>query len=744
MRLIHDIPGGVHPPEQKFLSNQQPIRTAPLFAQYVVPLQQTIGVAATPIVSVGDRVLTGQTIGTPTGFFSAAIHAPTSGVVTAIESRPAAHPSGMWDTAICIEADGQDEWYANKPVVNWRDAGHRDLIEHLRESGISGLGGASFPTAAKLDGQRPITTLIINGTECEPYITADDLLMRERAEEIRTGVEIIHQILGKPAEVIIGIEDNKPEALGIMRQAFIGTGFEVVSFPTKYPSGGEKQLIQILTGKEVPTGDIPSALGIVVQNVGTAAAVKQAVVDGQPLISRITTITGEQLEDTGNFEVRIGTRIVDLLGYTNNSIESRDVIMGGPMMGFEIKHLDAPIVKASNCLLLVEQHQQPVPVECIRCGLCAEACPASLLPQQLYWYAKADDHEKLDSYNLKDCIECGACAYVCPSNLPLVQHYRAAKGRVKVANEAKQRSDRARERFEFRKQRMEAAEAEREAKRIARKAAAEKAKRQKAEAPTVAPASNQHAQPKAKLDPLAAAKAKLATTKQKESISDASRLAKQIKSTEKRIEFILEQIDDAKKESSEQLIPQLESKLATARLKLSQLQSKETTPSEPNTTTDRAVKAVTAIADAKLAKPQSQRNDETIARIEANLEKTQHLLAKTDDEDARTKLNDRINKLKDKLAEAKQAPLVSDEAINDGKDKALEAIERAKQATAQFATLTDDEKRLKKLEQAKTRLIKARERLAQAQEDNHEHVDAFHAAVEKLESTVASLENPDD
>ncbi|MGB2242306.1 MAG: electron transport complex subunit RsxC [Porticoccaceae bacterium] len=482
MRQTWVTPGGVHPPENKDQSLTQPIGSLPIPEKLVVPLGQHIGAPAIACVSIGEKVLKGQKIADPAGTVSAAIHAPTSGTISAIESRPVAHSSGM--DALCVEitTDGKDQWIEKSGISDFEHTSSAALLSIITEAGIAGMGGAGFPTAVKLNPgfQRPIDTLIVNATECEPYITADDSLIRERAEEIVEGIRILSHILGNPHNILIGIEDNKPQAIEALEPHTKDTGINVVSFPTKYPSGGEKQLIYILTGKELPSGQIPADIGMVCVNIGTTHAIKRAVVDGEPLVSRVTTMTGEACEINRNYDVLIGTPVEHLLAH-NNFDESRcsRVIMGGPMMGFSLTSKQIPIVKTTNCILApsVEEipHNEPAQ-PCIRCGMCAEACPASLLPQQLLWYSQAKDHERLQSHNLFDCIECGACSYVCPSNIPLVQHYRSSKSDIKKAQEDKVKSDQARERFEFRQQRIELAEKEREAKRAARREAAKQAK----------------------------------------------------------------------------------------------------------------------------------------------------------------------------------------------------------------------------------------------------------------------------
>ena len=469
----YDFPGGVHPAEHKTVSNRTPIAPGPRPAQLVLPLNMHLGAPARPIVAVGDRVLKGQMLAEPAGAVSAALHAPTSGTVVALGPRPIQHPSGMDALCIVLEPDGEDRWRERRPVADHTRLGPGKLIALLRDSGVAGLGGAGFPTSVKVnlgDHQR-VEQLIINAVECEPYITADDRLMRERADEIVLGIQILQYLLN-PHDTLIGIEDNKPEAIAALRAACADSDVEVRVVPTKYPSGGEKQLIQLLTGKEVPSGSIPAQCGVVCQNVGTAWAVKRAVHDGEPLLSRITTVTGDAVSRPGNYEVWLGTPVADLLHHAGVDKERLGrLVMGGPMMGFTLHDPSVPVVKTSNCVIAASAEELPEPPPeqaCIRCGACAEVCPANLLPQQLYWYAKTDDFERAQHHNLMDCIECGACAYVCPSHIPLVQYYRYAKGEIRTQTAEQIKADRARERFEARQARLEREQAEKEARRRAR------------------------------------------------------------------------------------------------------------------------------------------------------------------------------------------------------------------------------------------------------------------------------------
>ncbi len=472
-RALWQFPGGIHPPQHKYESTRSPIARAPLPRTLVLPLQQHIGAPSTVLVTVGERVLKGQRLAKADGYVSVSLHAPTSGRIVAIEPRPVPHPSGLSAACIIMESDGEEQWIDRQPLADYHNTDPSHLRNFIREAGIVGLGGAGFPAYIKMNpgSRKSIDTLIINGIECEPYITCDDMLMRERADEIIAGTAIIRHAL-QARTVVIAIEDNKPEAIAAVRQAAGQTDFDVVTCPTVYPQGSEKQLIQVITGKEVPKNGLPLHVGVVVQNVATAAAVFRAVERGEPLISRIVTVTGEGIGHPQNREVLFGTRIAELTEQCGGLHPQTDrVLMGGPMMGFALHTLDIPVIKTTNCILALKKpfkERAETVMPCIRCGACADACPVRLLPQQLYWYARARDWEKTQDYNLFDCIECGCCAYVCPSNLPLVHYYRFAKSEIWAKEREKEKSDLARQRFEFRQQRLEREKAER-AKRHERK-----------------------------------------------------------------------------------------------------------------------------------------------------------------------------------------------------------------------------------------------------------------------------------
>jgi len=461
---LWDFDGGIHPPEMKTQSSHVPLRRVPLSERFIIPLQQHLGPEGELCVKAGDRVLKGQPLTTGRGR-TVPVHAPTSGIITAIEPHITAHPSGLKELCVLIQADGEDRWVERDVVTDYHQLDAAELNALIHQAGIAGLGGAGFPTASKLQGGMTSTrTLILNAAECEPYITADDRLMQEHAGEILEGTRILCHML-HPERVIIGIEDNKPEAIRALKQAIKaeqadGVAIELRVVPTKYPSGGAKQLTKILTGLEVPKGHHSSHIGVLMQNVGTVFAIKRAIIDGEPLIERVVTLTGEAMGKPGNVWARLGTPIADLMteGALRPQGTQKMVIMGGPLMGFTLPSLDVPVVKISNCLLAPsesEMGQQEPEEACIRCSLCADACPAGLLPQQLYWFSRGQEHEKARNHNLFDCIECGACAYVCPSNIPLVQYYRQEKAEIRAVDLETAKATEAKARFEAKQARME-------------------------------------------------------------------------------------------------------------------------------------------------------------------------------------------------------------------------------------------------------------------------------------------------
>ncbi len=459
-RTLHPFHGGVHPEEHKTESNGRPIATMPLLPCYVVPLRQHIGTPAAPMVKAGDRVLKGQMIGQAEGYVSTAVHAPTSGRILAVEPRPVPHPSGLPDLCIVIESDGEDRAVEFQPL-DWRSLDPSALRNRIRDLGLAGLGGAVFPSYIKLNpgATRKVPTLILNGAECEPWITCDDRLMRERADGILRGAAAMQTMLHAD-EIIVGIEDNKPEAAAALQAAAkqLGLPVEVTIVPTLYPSGGGKQLAYLLTGKEMPAGGRSTDAGVQVFNVATAYSLHRAIDLGEPMLARVVTVTGHVAEPQ-NFEVRIGTPIGDLIRQAGGELAgATGKLIGGPMMGFELRDDAAPLTKAVNCVIVKNRKlfpAAPPAMPCIRCGECARACPALLQPFEMYWYAKAKDFGKAQSYRLFDCIECGCCSYVCPSHIPLVDFFRFAKGEIWAREREKEASEQARQRHEFHQFRLE-------------------------------------------------------------------------------------------------------------------------------------------------------------------------------------------------------------------------------------------------------------------------------------------------
>ena len=473
--------GGVKPQSNKTQSVTLPIALAPLPSRLIVPLHQSIGGVPKPVVQAGDHVLKGQLIGQADGWLSAAVHAPTSGTVLEVAMHVRPHVSGLESLCVVIEPDGRDEWIAHGPA-DTSTMSPADICDYLQQHGVVGLGGAGFPTHGKLTATPtvPMAELIINAAECEPFITCDDRLMRERADDIVRGIDIFRNML-KPARVIIGIEDNKPEAFAAMRAAVDAQkeAFSVVAVPTLYPAGGAKQLIRVLTGKEVPGSMRSTAdMGVQVFNVGTAYAAWRAIGYGEPLISRIVTLTGN-VDQAQNYEALIGTPMNELLQLAQPKTDTDGIIMGGPMMGFMVPNESAPIVKTSNCLIAHSERLFPAKapeMPCIRCGACARACPHELQPFELYWHSRAKDFGKTQQYKIFDCIECGCCAFVCPSHIPLVQYFRFAKSEIWAREREKKAADEAKIRFEFKQFREEREKAEKTEK-LAKAAAAQAAKK---------------------------------------------------------------------------------------------------------------------------------------------------------------------------------------------------------------------------------------------------------------------------
>ena len=474
--------GGIHPPQHKVESTLCPIGTLPLPEKMTLPLRQHVGNLPKIKVQVGDYVLKGQMLAEAEGTVSAAIHAPTSGIVSAIDEQIIPHPSGLPDLCISLTPDGKETWGELRPT-DWRNTDKKELVNKLRASGIVGLGGATFPTHIKLrsNGTSNVHTLIINAAECEPYITCDDMLMRERADDIIKGIAIVQHILGAKKS-IIGIEDNKEEAMTAMTNACISAKEETITVkvvPTLYPSGDARRLIHLLLGTEIPSDKRSTDVGIQVFNVATVLAIYRYFEFGEPSISRIVTMTGNVVTPQ-NFEVLFGTPLMSLVKATGaTKVDTTHFIMGGPMMGFDLPNTQVPITKAANCIIAAAPNlfaAPPLAMPCIRCARCADACPVNLQPQELYWFSKSNNFESARDYNLFDCIECGCCSYVCPSNIPLVQYYRYAKSEIIAADKATSAADLARERNDFRLSRIEREKLERAQKHAERAQMAKESK----------------------------------------------------------------------------------------------------------------------------------------------------------------------------------------------------------------------------------------------------------------------------
>jgi electron transport complex protein RnfC len=680
---VWDIHGGIHPPENKSQSNQAAIEVAGIPDELIFPLSQHIGAPATAIVSVGQKVLKGEMIAAAKGFVSVPVHASSSGEVIAIEQRLLPHPSGLSGPCIIIKPDGQDQWLEHSGVDDFTALDKKELITRIREAGIAGMGGAGFPAAVKLsirDGMS-IDTLIINGTECEPYITADDRLMRERADEIIAGTQILQHIIQPSKQTLIGVEDNKPEGIAALQKAAEGTNITIVSFPTKYPSGGEKQLIQILTGKEVPAGGIPAEIGVVCQNLGTTAAIYRAIILGEPLISRITTITGDACQQQKNFEVLLGTPFKYLLeqcGYQSDRCER--LVMGGPMMGFTVESDDIPIVKTSNCILAPTTKELPPPPPaqaCIRCGGCAEVCPVSLLPQQLFWFSQGKEYDKLEAHHLADCIECGACSYACPSNIPLVQYYRFSKAEIRQQKIDHEQAEHSKIRFEARQLRLEKEDAAREAKR--------KARREAAQAKAAAGGD-------AKTDVIQAA---IERAKAKKSGGDATGkpapVTKPVTSTD----------------PAQAAIQRAQAKQAGGGIEAPK---------------DHA----TLVKEASTAEK----------RLNSAKEKLQQ--AEVDGADTVDILKMSVGKMEAKLNKAKEVleKSVVDTVVEKNGDPAKDAIARAMAKRESFASLSDEERLQEKVNSLKKRVTKAKEKLKTAEAENDPNTAILAETLEKLEAKL--------
>ncbi len=597
--------GGIHPPEMKAQSNQQPISAAPLSKDFYVPVKQHAGNPGRLLVQIGDRVLKGQPLTQGDGLRELPIHAPTSGLVKDIAPYVAAHPSGLTEMMVHIEADGLDQWREQFPLADYLHLPPQQLVERIYQAGVAGLGGAVFPTAAKIhSAESKVKLLIINAAECEPYISCDDRLMRDYTDEILEGVRILRYLL-RPEKVVIAIEDNKPEAISALERHLNGADdIELRIIPTKYPSGAAKQLIYVLTGMEVPAGGRSSDIGVLMHNVGTAFAIKRAVIDDEPLIERVVTLTGDKISQKGNYWVRLGTPINELLAHYGYQFDARfPVFAGGPMMGLQLFDLKAPVSKVVNCLLAPDhfEYGEPEPEQsCIRCSACSDACPVNLMPQQLYWFARSEDHKKSEEYSLKDCIECGVCAYVCPSHIPLIQYFRQEKAKIWEIKEKEIKAAEAKARFEAKQARMER---EQEARKARTQQAAENRRQEVAQ--------NQGE------DPVAAALARLK--------------AKQAENTPLEIKTVISEQGEVQPDNSQLMALRKARRLAKQAAETEKSTQVDTSSTAPNDSAsdDKKAAVASALARAK-AKKTAQSNSADTVIAENTATETASIAAETD------------------------------------------------------------------------------------------------------------------
>ncbi len=459
MKLFH-FRGGIHPKEYKHLTTENAIHHLPLPKRLYIPLLQHIGLPAAAQVKVGEKVLKGQLLAHSQGPISAPVHAPTSGTIMAIDEFTAPHPSGLPVATITLEADGLDRWIKLNAVGDPFTLSAEKVAERVAAAGIVGMGGAAFPSAVKLGASKraPVHTLVINGAECEPYLTCDDRLMRERPRQAVEGVRIMMHAL-KAENAVIVIEGNKRMARDAVSKACKAyKELTVVSVPTRYPMGSEKQMIQTVTGYEVPAGGLGADIGVMVHNIGTAYAVYQALRLGKPLISRIITVSGGAIAHPKNLQVLIGTPISALLDFCGGFKDKPGrLLMGGPMMGQVLPTIEVPVVKGLNGVLALttEEIGSAKTGPCIRCGRCISACPIGLLPLEMAVRVRCDDFRGALAYGLIDCIGCGSCAYICPSHIPLVHYFNYAKGELELRQRIEQKAIETRKLAEARITRLE-------------------------------------------------------------------------------------------------------------------------------------------------------------------------------------------------------------------------------------------------------------------------------------------------
>ncbi|KPN76038.1 electron transporter RnfC [Shewanella sp. Sh95] len=734
-------PGGIHPPEVKFLSNTTPISQLPLAQEYLVPVPQ-VGENCTLAVKVGDKVLKGAPLTQGTSIWHLPVHAPTSGTVVAIEPRASNHASALPVNTCVIAADGEDRWCELTPGSI--ELSNHEMIAKIHGAGIAGMGGAAFPSHIKLNPVSEIELVIINGVECEPYISADDRLMREYSQDILAGIGIIHRLLA-PKRIVIAIEDNKPEAIKAMQQAVSQSTLpagstRVTAIPTKYPSGGEKQLIQIISGREVPSGSIPAKLGIVVHNVGTAFAIHQAVTQGKPLIERVVTVTGQNVGKPGNYWLPIGTPVEHVLKHTEFNAEAdQKVIIGGPMMGHALPTIQVPILKGTNCILVPSSQEigtTPEEKACIRCGECANACPALLLPQQLFWHAKAEEYDKAASYNLKDCIECGCCSYVCPSDIPLVEYYRIAKSALKQAADEKHQAERAKLRFEARIQRLEEEKLAREAK--AKEAAARR------QATMTSTDKNAVAEAMARIAAKKAAAAETTADKTPVEVVNADANSTEAPKGKAAVAAAIARAKAKKAAAAAQGADDAESSKQSVSSEQT-VSSEQNEPTEQTETLSQKDKVAAAIARAKAKKAalkaNSDANDDTDAATGNTDKSATETTANAEADDKKAKVAAAVARAKAKKAAMQQAE--STEVVDEQPKLFADAQPESESGSIPSAPLSPEDEKKAKVAAAVARAKAKKAAAQQAESSDVADVQPKLAAEAKPESDVESGSEPD-
>ncbi|MEX4157738.1 electron transport complex subunit RsxC [Haemophilus influenzae] len=728
---LWDFKGGIHPPEMKSQSNSQPLRPLPLGTDFYIPLKQHVGTTGNLLIKEGDYVLKGQALTKGDGLRMLPVHAPTSGIIKSIKPYVATHPSGLDEPTIHLQADSLDQWIERNPIDDFSTLSPEQLIHKIYQAGIAGLGGAVFPTAAKIQSaEQKVKLLIINGAECEPYITCDDRLMRERADEIIEGIRILRYIL-RPEKVVIAIEDNKPEAIEAIRKALQGANdISVRIIPTKYPSGATKQLIYLLTGIEVPSGARSSSIGVLMQNVGTMFAIKRAVINDEPLIERVVTLTGNKIAEKGNYWVRLGTPISQILSDVGYQFDKYfPVFVGGPMMGLELPNFNAPVTKIVNCLLAPDYLEYAEPgaeQACIRCSSCSDACPVNLMPQQLYWFARSEDHKKSEEYALKDCIECGICAYVCPSHIPLIQYFRQEKAKIWQIKEKQKKSDEAKIRFEAKQARMEREEQERKARsQRAAQARREELAQTKGEDPVKAALERLKAK---KANETESTQIKTLTSEKGEVLPDNTDLMAQRKARRLARQQAASQV-----ENQEQSVQPTDAKKAAVAAALARAKAKKL--AQANSSTE-------AISNSQTVENDEEKTKNTLEKAKSAVEKTEENLTALDAKKAAVAAAIARTKAK-KLAQANSTA----EAVSNSQtaENEVEKTKSAVEKTQENSTALDPKKaavaaaiaraKAKKLAQANS----TSEAISNSQTIENE-VEKTKSAVEKTQENSTALD----